>query len=244
MKTARNRTMNVLTLAVVAMGVVGLTVGTAYAAPVSIDFDHPVLSTQSGEPDNSLGLQLPGQVGPWNSLDYTADSGGTVSVTTTEGPTLTIFPATGVPAGTGSPKWSAQERVGTGALRIDEIRTHTLGNTIPWELTGLVPDGEYNLIVFGTGTSPAVAEIDGFGPGSTEPTEQDYDFEGVVADGTGMISGVFGPVIVTSGYNYWSGMQFELIPEPSIIPEPATLAALGLALTGLGGYVKRRRKLS
>ena len=35
------------------------------------------------------------------------------------------------------------------------------------------------------------------------------------------------------------------LPEPSEgkIPEPATLGALGLAVAGLGGYVKRRRRL-
>ena len=34
----------------------------------------------------------------------------------------------------------------------------------------------------------------------------------------------------------------EQVVAPAVIPEPATMGALGLAVAGLGGYVRRRRR--
>ena len=39
-----------------------------------------------------------------------------------------------------------------------------------------------------------------------------------------------------------NGFQLVAVPEKGDIPEPATMCALGLAVAGLGGYVRRRRK--
>ena len=36
---------------------------------------------------------------------------------------------------------------------------------------------------------------------------------------------------------------FERIAPEGDVPEPATMALLGLAACGLGGYVRRRRKI-
>ena len=43
-----------------------------------------------------------------------------------------------------------------------------------------------------------------------------------------------------------NGFQLSIVPQAGAgdIPEPATMCALGLALAGLGGYVRRRRRLA
>ena len=216
---------NGLMVAVVAMGIVGMTAGVANAAPISIDFnslDHNPTDTQVGEPSNPNGLlQLPGQVGAWNVLGVTSGS-APATVVTTEGPTFT-FNATGTSY--------AAYRGGEGdALRSDLAYT-THSTDIGWTLTGLTPGASYDLILFGqAGPSNAGAFAitghdagNGVGAAVTLDADLDGNFTGVVAGG-GTISGTFGSG--PGGFNSWSGLQFEAPPTgPAVNLSSATVAS-------------------
>jgi len=47
-----------------------------------------------------------------------------------------------------------------------------------------------------------------------------------------------------AGQRQWvaDSLTLSVVAEPSAIPEPATMCALGLAVAGLGGYVRKRRR--
>ncbi len=197
-----NRITDGVTVAVVAMGIVGMTIGTANASPVSIDFNVGAGATHSGGPDNAAGLQLPGQVGAWNAFTVVASTGGEQSFTTTEGPTFTLNP------GGGGASFSVFDQTAS-ALREDMIANNNKPS-VSWELTGLVENGEYSLIFFQSNAGAyagARTTIDGVGLGSTEATEKDYDFTGIVADGSGKISGTFDAP--TAAWYTFTGLQFE-----------------------------------
>ena len=199
-----------------------------YGGRISIDFNVGAGPTHTGEPDNDAGLQLPGQVGAWNAFTVVASTGGEQSFTTTNGPTFTLNP------GGGGGSFTVLDEAGS-ALREDIIAMNTAnGHTsaVPWELTGLVAGGEYNLIFFhadNVNYNGAYTTIDGVA-GATENTEKDYDFTGVVADGTGKISGTFD--VPTTGWHSWSGLQFELTGVMDTTP-PA-IAALSPAHNATG----------
>ena len=45
-----------------------------------------------------------------------------------------------------------------------------------------------------------------------------------------------------SNLAYLSGVRLEATPTAAPIPEPATMCALGMAIAGLGGYIRRRKR--
>ena len=218
-----------------AMGSLALFAGSTHAAVVSIDFNVGTSATHTGEADNSAGLVLPG-AGTWNAFTIASSSGGEQSITTAEGPTFTINP------GGGGTSFSVFNQIGTAGandLRGDMIAKNDDGS-IPWEVTGLDPNGLYSLVFFGhpqyvPGVYPAgsITTIDGVGTGATAgATEWDYDFTNVQAVG-GKISGTF---VSPAGWNTWSGLQFE---QTGAVPEPTTTALLGLG--GLALILRRRK---
>lgn len=185
--------------------------------------------TTGGDSDavNSVGQMFTGQVGAWNTAAGSTGSAPN-AFPTTEGPTFTLNPA-----------GSAQQAINhTAFLNNNVLRGdyyYMDDNVVPWELTGLTPNGTYNITFFeGTDPGGASSTVDGFGAGTVD-AEGDYDFIGVTADGTGRLTGTWDATINETGNNRqsYSGMQFELVPEPSTT-----------ALLGLGGLalILRRRK--
>ena len=183
-----------------------------------------------GEPSNSSGLVLPGQVGPWNDLLFpSATSSGLITREVTVGD-ITFNFNTSVPA----------ESIATflnfpNAAR-DDLRSayvnlstdlFVLGNSDPvsWSITGLDPAKKYNVILFGirVGGSvirPADFSIlghdagNGIGNPVTLDAENDGNFVEVSAPG-GMIEGRFA---LRSGQSIsgWSGLQIAVaVPEAS-----------------------------
>ena len=210
------------------------------AAPVtSIDFDRTNGNdVQSGEPTHAEGMTLPGQVGPWYKLEK---SGTSPSITTPEG-TFT-FDTTG----------SGYRTYNTGSniLREDFFWLTDGYGPITWELTDLTPNGTYDIICYGRydpayggyrGADMSIAGYNGGSPVPQEtsfPSEGDWNFDDVTADATGKITGTF--AWNGNAHAEFAAIQFQEVPsEP--IPEPATMCALGLAVCGLGGYVRRRRR--
>lgn len=206
----------------------------ANAGVISIDFGtgkgtasgDTVLSGGDSDAVNSVGQIFTGQVGAWNS-DTGVTGSGPQDFVTTEGPVFTINPA-------GSAQQSINHTafINNNVLRGDY---YWMDNPIvPWELTGLTPNGIYNITFFeGTDPGGASSTVDGFGAG-TPDAEGDYDFIGVTADGTGKITGTWDGTDNTVGNRQsYGGMQFELVPEPTTT-----------ALLGLGGLalILRRRK--
>ena len=59
---------------------------------------------------------------------------------------------------------------------------------------------------------------------------------------TADLSGVIKGQLAGGGEVNWSGFQLRQVSTPGAVPEPATMCALALAVTGLGGYIRRRRR--
>ncbi len=236
--------------------VVGIAGANANAAPISIDFNASGETVKSGEPSNSVGLMLPGQVGTWNELAIgSINSTGTnvVSVNTGSG-TFTLNP-------TGTDKWRRSGGFSTDDLRGDAIQLFPFhfnsavitGFTVDWELTGLTPNASYDMIFFGTvgNREDPFFSIDGHDAGNgvgnpvDEDTERDGNFTDVLADGTGKISGTFaygGTSTAVGAASNWAGLQFQeqLVPT---VPEPSTLVLICFGLIGFTMSRRRRNRV-
>ena len=111
---------------------------------------------------------------------------------------------------------------------------------ITWTLSGLDDSKTYDLIFMGSPdlNRPPQISIGAFNP--VNDADGDDNFLGMAPSG-GVITGQL-LNLNPSGISTLSALQVAEVAGGEDIPEPATMALLGLAACGLGGYVRRRRK--
>ena len=189
---------------------------------ISIDFNRSTSANHSGEPSNTVGLMLPGQVGPWNGLRIA--TGNSSTAVTIGAVTFTL-----------NSDGDQYEAFGTSPLRDDvAFLNNTTASSISWTLTGLTAGQAYDLILFGQSfngspANPADFSITGHDAGNgvgspvTLDAENDGNFTGVIAVG-GTISGTFA---LRSGQSAsaWSGLQFHPVAR-----DESTAMSLGNAM--------------
>ena len=146
-------------------------------------------------------------------------------------------------------------------VSVDEVNTFSrhANKRTPQEYTllgfnGLVaPDATGEIDALLAAGWEAIAEVDTTGSGDTHGTLDSFDgIAGVnILNSDGFALGEFRFLLFDiqnpSDPTFFSEIDVVgvAVPEPDgDIPEPATMAMLGLAACGLGGYVKRRRKLA
>jgi len=118
-----------------------------------------------------------------------------------------------------------------------------------WTLSGLDPTHIYEIYAYGGVGRDMLFTIDMGGDGSLA------NDAGQLVTGNGLLFGpitpdALGNIIGTMANGTgdkegnWGGFQLRDITPLGVIPEPATMCALGLAVAGLGGYLRRRKTLS
>lgn len=249
-----NRTKSALVAAVVWSVLVSF----SQAELISVDFvgGNPASLPPSGDTtlaaglaQNADGLIFTGQNGAWNALNVTAYGNANY------GSVSTGFLADGSGATT-TVKLTVGSHRGNypyenGNLRQEAASTWYSG-PVSLTLTGLDPQAQYDLVVFGkTGNlhrwnnaALTYDEMIANGIPATYDTEGDFNWTGLSSDVDGNIFATLPP---TAGMNdnaggSMTGLQIQLVvqEEDPAIPEPLTLALLGLSAGGLGGYLRRR----
>ena len=111
------------------------------------------------------------------------------------------------------------------------------GDHFNWEITGLSPNGSYNLAFFGDGNVPGGTTHTANGVAGTLDSEGDWNWAGLHSDGSGNIFGVFTDPNPTSGL-----VGFQIQPFTAPTPEPSTFVLAGLGLAGLGVTLRRKSR--
>lgn len=204
--------------------------GSANAATIhSFNLQGGVITGDMGTVANGLnadGLQITGTTVDWSVINT-----GTPSATN-NGATLTFVPQDwgGTVGNRGS--------VGANAIRNGSFLSNEAD--IPWTISGLTPNGVYNMVWYAKNLTETrrpntgVAGFDagnGVGASGTHDGDGDQNFVGVQADGAGTISGTWFLAGGQQDITAVAGVQLELVPEPG-----------SLALLGLGGLLVARRR--
>lgn len=204
------------------------------SAPLSIAFNNTNNNVggsgnnnPTGEPSNTDGLQLPGQIGPWE--DFVIGNGWIFTQgNSLPSPSINVGGITFTLDTLGNGYETFNPPVGNDDLR--RAVAFLRSGAFSWSLTGLADGALYDLILFGqeNGANPANFSIlghdagNGIGGAVTNDSEADGNFRRVQAL-AGTISGAFG---LKSGESFagWSGLQLE-----------PTTTALGLVARIGGG---------
>ena len=202
------------------------------------------LGSQVGSGDisnNPNGPTITGQSGAWASITTTTPAA------TDNGVTLTFsLPGGGSPVSNTNWGGTAGDNRGTGSTDAIRIGTFLGGPTnIEWTISGLTAGEYYDMIWYNKRVSPGENRhpntgVDGFdagnGAGLAGPLDgdQDQNFIGVQANGSGEISGTWFLAGGTVDITAVSGVQIT----DSAVPEPSALM-----LGALGGlFLLRRRR--
>ena len=213
----------------------------------------PANPTTDPNMQNAAGLIFTGQVGSWNAVNLGGNNASVNSASLTNlvngaGATTTVAFKMGhaTSAGASGGDWR-NNGLGTiipGSLRQEQSYTYYPGlptaNHYNWELTGLVPNAHYQLVMFGNFDSNFTNIANTVG-GSLD-TEGDWNWSDIQADGSGMIAG---NLLYTQSANDTRGMyglQLYKIPVPLAAdagPDkgvtPGTPAVLGGSPAASGG---------
>jgi len=221
----------ILTLAAFA----GLMVS-ANAAVYSFNMGNgaPAVSGDVPGANNPNGLQITGTVGAW------ADIWDNNLSNTNNGATFT-FASAGFGATVGDARGN---NVGSDALRMG---FSTFTSNVTWTITGLTPNGSYDMIWYNKRGAPNSPDgrapnsgVDGFDAGNgigaagLRDLDLDQNFIGVQANGSGTISGTWFVAGGNEGLTAVAGVQIV-----DAVPEPTTTALLGLG--GLALILRRRK---
>ena len=183
----------------------------------------PTTPTPTGEPNNSTGLVLPGQVGLWHHFNV-----GTgilticcpnTSSTTSNGISVTLNTNGDIyECYNGGEGISDALREPVIFLRHNvcadgNMNAGFISSSIGWQITGLDPAKNYNLILFGQqGGNPADLSITGHDAGNgvgnpaTLDSEFDANFTNVSPDVNGHLAGVFAKR-ADEQFSSWAGLQ-------------------------------------
>ena len=230
MKTTRNRTKTVLTLAVVAMASLAFTATWANAALIfTEDFESPVgdaLAIPAGSTTFDNPVTTAHNGGPWagrmqqNEIGMTPFSGNQFyemngSSTLDSSILFEVAPANTLANGA--------------TLTVSLYSASLFSDTV---------DETFDVIVSGgaVGTQSDIADSD-------PKVWQQHTFPFTVTDATQAVNL---QILATRAGTASEDLEIDLITVDAApggeIPEPATMCALGLAVAGLGGYIRRRRK--